>query len=133
MADAIEEKVLSADVYDAPKAREYAELVKIIRGDGDLDTYSGLMNKERRVLDTVDRVVNDARLRRSAASSLPDMRVSQLVTRTLAVVVEVYHDLLRVRRVSDVPDVFTRRGRLLYVGILIIFASLVIMVVRAST
>jgi len=128
----VEDKVLSADVYDTPKAREYAELVKIIRGDGDLDTYSDLMNRERRVLDTVDRVVNDARLRRSEATSLPDMRLSQLVTRTMTVVVDVYRDLLRVRRLTDVPDVFTRRGRLLYVGILLVLVSLAVMVVQAS-
>lgn len=123
--------ILSADVYDRPKAKEYEDLMAILRGDVD-DAYGHLLSKEARVLDTVDRVVNDARLQSVSSKSILNMSVSTIVSNTATTVLDIYRELYGVKRLRDVRDILTKKGRLLYVGILITVSAMLLLIFRAT-
>lgn len=126
--------VLSADNYSKPKAREYQELMDIVEGRGDHKndgTYGRLMDKERRVLDTVDRVVNDARLQKIASKSILNMPVVDIVGRAGTSVSAIYQDILRIREPHDVITAFTKDDRRLYVGIIIVVISVIVLFFQA--
>lgn len=124
-------EVLSADIYEQPRAREYQEVQDIINRRG--DRYSELMAKERRVLDTVDRVVNDARLQRAERSSIMHMSIAQIATKMGDVMHEAFLEAVQARSVEDVMAIIRPSERRLYAGILlIVMALLSIMITVAS-
>jgi hypothetical protein len=127
--------ILSADRYDQPKAREYQELMDIIarRGQHGEEVYGNLMNVENRVLDTVDRVVNDARLQTSTRNSFLNMSMLEIAAKTAFVLRDTYRDLFRVSSVRDFKNVFTKQNRPMYLGIILVLLALMLMVVDASS
>jgi len=127
--------VLSADRYDAPKAREYHDLMDIIerRGKHGEEVYGNLMNVETRVLDTVDRVVNDSRLQSVEQSSFLNMSMFEIAGRTAQVMRDVYVDMYRVRSVRDFRRAFTKKSRPLYLGVVIVLVSVLLIVLQASS
>lgn len=126
---------MSADLYERPKAREYRELMDAIEGRGQFgeDAYGSLMSKERRVLDTVDRVVNDARLQSTSERLFTNLSMAQIVANTARVVHAIYRDLVRARSLDDVVRAFTPMKRRIYVGLILVAASLFMMAIRASS
>lgn len=126
--------ILSADRYDAPKAREYQELMDIIerRGKHGEEVYGNLMNVEGRVLDTVDRVVNDARLQSIENSSFLNMSLMQIAGKTSQVMRDIYVDMYRVNSFSGFLHALTKNNRRLYLGLVIVIISAVLIVLQAS-
>ena len=113
--------MLSADAREPAKAREYRELMDIInrRGDHGSDKYQELMQKETRVLDTVDRVINDSRLQTIKRTNITEMSIMQIISRTAEVVHDIYLELFTVRSLQDAKDVFVRSDRIVYLGIIV--------------
>lgn len=113
--------------------REYEELMDVIqrRGRFGKDAYGALMAKEARVLDTVDRVVNDARLTDAQAKLFVNLSLTQALVRTADVLRDLYHDLVRVRSPRDVLDAFARPERTVYLGVLVIALAVVLMLATA--
>ena len=112
---------LSASDYEAPRAKEYEELMDIIRKRGrhGKDRYQRLMEKEERVLDTVDRVVNDARLQEIKRTSVLDMSLFQILGKTGEILYDMYIEAFTVRSWRDAKDLFTRSDRRIYIGLVI--------------
>lgn len=129
---------MSADHYDKPKAREYQELMDVInrRGDHGEEVYGNLMKKEKRVLDTVDRVVNDARLQEAANNSFLNLSVLDITRNTAKVLRAVYAELLFAayaqdwRRALKAVSVQERR---IYLGLVLVVLSLALLMVNASS
>ena len=118
---------LSAGDYVPSKAREYKEIMDIIhRRDrsGDGERYNALMSKERRVLDTVDRVVNDARLQQVRRRSFLDMSLVQIILRTAEVLHDMYLEAFAVRSLDDLTAIFARPERRVYIGLVIVVIAL---------
>jgi len=126
--------ILAAERYDAPKAREYQELRDIIarRGRNGDEVYSNLMNVEQRVLDTVDRVVNDARLQEIERNSFLNMSLLEIAGKTAQVLRDTYLDMYRVRSVRDFVRAFTKRSRRIYLGIVLVLISIILLVLNAT-
>jgi len=112
---------LSADFHEAPKAREYQELMDIIhrRGRHGEERYGALMQKEQRVLDTVDRVVNDARVQEVRADDFFRLSLTQIGLNLAKAVHQTYLELMQVRRPSQVLPVLARPERRIYMGLLL--------------
>jgi len=127
-------KPLSASDYEAPRAREYAELMDVIHGrkgkgreaawTDEGNVYSDLMRKEERVLDTVDRVVNDSRLQDVRRHAISDMSVMQIISKTADVVHDVYIEVFSVRDLDDLRALVTKKDRLIYIGIVVVLVGL---------
>ena len=122
--------VLSADRYDAPKAKEYQELLDMIEGRGKngKDVYGNLMSTEERVLDTVDRVVNDARLQTTNQDSFLHMSLFDNAAATARTLHDTFLDLSRVRSARDVQLAFIKKDRLLYLGVVLVLVAVTLIV-----
>ena len=117
---------------DYNPAGEYQQLLKAVTKAGtkaDADPYQKLMRKERRVLDTVDRIVNDRRQQAVAASSLAGLTVSQHAARFVAVMRGLLDDLTAARTVHDVLRAVTREDRQLYLGVALIMTAVLGMLI----
>lgn len=121
--------ILSADRYDQPKAREYQELIDMIqkRGRNGENFYTDLMNKEERVLSTVDRVVNDARLQKSSEKSFLHMSIFENVMTTSNTLRAIFSDLMNTKSVSDIHKPFVKKDRLLYLGVALVVLAVSLM------
>ena len=86
------------------------------------DAYQHLMSRERRVLDTVDRVVNDAVKHKSADAdrSLLDTPIHELAMRTVGAIRALFDDLVASRSIEDVLAALKDPTRTAYVGLALI-------------
>lgn len=96
------------------------------------EVYTRLMSKERRVLDTVDRVVNDSSERRASESLLHKMPVHEIVMRTLGATRALWDDIIEVRTVDDVVRALVDKQRLPYIGIMLIAIAVVLAVIQTA-
>ena len=85
------------------------------------EAYHSLMAKERRVLDTVDRVVNDSILRDAQRSSiLFGMPVHELAMRTVGACRALFDDLVACRSFQEAIDALSDPVRLPFLGIALV-------------
>lgn len=136
-------------VVGVDAAGQYQDLMDAVHGEGAFsrqsgvgggmgdvgdvgDVYQALMRKEGRVLDTVDRVVND-RLRtdddRRSFLQLPLHVIGIRLVRALRGIVD---DLVEARNVETVLKAFTREDRRVYLGALVVVLALLIAAVDVS-
>lgn len=91
---------------------------------GESDAYQALMAKERRVLDTVDRVVNDSILSRAAAeSALFGMPVHELVMRTVGAMRALFDDLVASRTLAEAGAAVRDPQRRPFLGVALVAAA----------
>ena len=90
------------------------------------DSYQYLMSRERRVLDTVDRVVNDSIVRDAGASSIFGVPVHELAMRTVGAIRALLDDLIAAHSVSDVSDAIRAPRRLPYLGVALVSVALIL-------
>lgn len=91
-----------------------------------LDGYQYLMSKERRVLDTVDRVVNDSLTKNEEGSTLLSLSVQALVMRTAGSLKALLDDLVVSRSTEDIIKALTDPHRLPYIGIALVAIGVMI-------
>lgn len=128
-------------VVGVDAAGQYQDLMDAVHGEGAFsrvgrgdvgDVYQALMRKEGRVLDTVDRVVND-RLRtdddRRSFLQLPLHVIGIRLVRALRGIVD---DLVEARNVEAVLKAFTREDRRVYLGALVVLLALLVAAVDVS-
>ena len=116
------------------RSPEYRRLVAHLRSGREDSAYQGLAATERRVLDTVDRVVNDARRARAqtAGHDLLRLPLHVVIARVVSSLRGLFEDLVAARTLSDAWGAVSRRERLPYYGVTLIAAALVLMSVDAS-
>jgi hypothetical protein len=108
---------------------EYGELVDAVHGRGKFlessggDAYQALMQKERRVLDTVDRVVNDANRTDADGRSFFQLPLHVIGIRIIAAIRGVMDDLLEARSPGAVYAAFMRDDRKVYIGVLMLVVA----------
>ncbi len=103
---------------------EAAEPKRRAKKDGESlgkpDAYQYLMSRERRVLDTVDRVVNDSITKEDTERSLLGMPVHELAMRTIGAVRSLLDDLIAARSVEDGRQAILDHGRMPFLGIALV-------------
>ena len=108
---------------------EYADLVNAVHGRGKFseasqgDVYQALMKKERRVLDTVDRVVNDSARTDADGRSFFQLSLHVIGIRIIAAIKGIMDDLIEARSLSAVYAAFMRDDRKVYVGVLMLLVA----------
>lgn len=122
------------DVDDTPSNKQYEELLDVLhrRGHRGLDAYSALMSKETRVLETVDRVVNDARLSRSRNETFMNLSLSRAVSNLIETLHVTYDDLVSARSWEDALSAFTKPERRVYLGLTLMIIASIVMFLRAT-
>jgi hypothetical protein len=111
------------------ESREYRELLDTLRGRGrgfkePGELYQSLMAKERRVLDTIDRVVNDSVRSDREERSLLQLPLHELGVRAIAAARGLFHDVVEARRPRDVLNAVTKDDRMVYLGVFLILLAL---------
>lgn len=97
------------------------------RQKGPSEVYQSLINREKRALDTVDRVVNDARKTALASTQLVDMPIRALVHRGLITGRSILDGLVDAKDVSDVQQALFSGDRKVFLG-----AALILIAVAAA-
>lgn len=90
------------------------------------DAYQALMAKEARVLDTIDRVVNDRIVRDQEASWLFGVPIHELLMRTVGAALSLFEDLVSARSIDQVREAVFDEGRRPYLGLALIALSALI-------
>lgn len=80
------------------------------------EVYQSLLNRERRALDTVDRVVNDARKTALASSQLVDLPIRALAHRAMTTGKSIMDDLMDANDASDVQHALVSGDRKVFLG-----------------
>lgn len=127
--------------YDGSEAHK--ALLDAVRGEGTWsgdggptrpDVYQYLMGQEKRVLDTVDRVVNDAK--RTDALRQPsflDAPLHELGMRMLSALRGLFDDLLAARTFTDVSAALSEGQRRTYLGACLLALAFCLALVQASS
>ena len=103
-----------------PRAKDPASTGK------SMDAYQHLMSRERRVLDTVDRVVNDSIVREDGGRTLFGMPVHELAMRAVGAVRSLVDDLIAARTIEDAKTALIDAGRRPYLGVALVAAALLL-------
>ena len=90
------------------------------------DAYQYLMSRERRVLDTVDRVVNDSITKDDSERTMFGMPVHELAMRTVGSVRALLDDLIAARNLSDVASAIKDARRLPFLGVAMVALALLL-------
>lgn len=90
-------------------------------GQGDRNTspsevYQSLLKRERRALDTVDRVVNDARKTELASLELVDLPMRDLARRALTTGKSIMDDLVEANSAADIGHALVSGDRKVFLG-----------------
>jgi len=96
------------------------------------EVYKRLMSKERRVLDTVDRVVNDSAERRASEMILYKLPIHEIVMRTLGATRALWDDMIEVRTVDDALRALSDKQRMPYIGIMLVAVAVVLAVIQTT-
>ena len=116
--------------------KEYTNMLHALYGDNkghDLDeVYQELMNKEKNVLDTVDRVVNQKRRKSVRDEQFINMPVYAVVMRFGTVLSTLVSDVVKARSVRKAWAAVHREDRGIYVGLLLIIIALFLLIVQVS-
>lgn len=108
-------------------------------GDRVGDVYQNLMAREQRVLDTVDRVVNDASRRRRGSRgsrkkrAFLNLTVHQVGVRTIAAARGLLDDLVAVRKPVDLYNALLHPERAVYLGVMLLLLAMCVAFVNATT
>lgn len=104
---------LMRDIGEAPQGDRGTH-----RGDEEVprDVYQDLMRREKRVLDTVDRVVNDSRKTAASSSGIAAMPFRDMLRKAMATGRVVLDDLVDARSISDVQHALLDDDRKIFVG-----------------
>jgi len=114
------------------RPRGGVETVKAATDEG--EAYQYLMSRERRVLDSVDRVVNDSVLRDAERGSLLfGMPCHELAMRTLGAVRALFDDLVSSRSIEDVLKAAADPARRPFLGIALVALAVFMGMVHLST
>lgn len=93
------------------------------KGDVD-DVYQKLMAKERRVLDAVNRVVNDRIVTSAKSSGLFGMPIHELVMRTFGSVLSLFEELVACRSLKQASEALGDDARRPFLGVALVASAL---------
>lgn len=127
----------STPVGNVATNKDYQRLLDILAGEGGggsaVDAYSRLMATERRVLDTVDRIVNEARTESHRRRLFTQMSLSEILDVMQRTLRQVFEEVMRARHPRDVWQTVSKMDRRICLGLVLVFAAVTIMVVEATS
>lgn len=97
------------------------------------DAYQRLLNKEERVLRTVDRIVNQTRENIVEEQAFLHMSLTDIAIRCLRTLQTVIDELLHMRSPYDIVHILWDGDRKIFLGIILVLLSFLIFFVSASS
>ena len=125
------------DEIDDERRRKHTSPLKDNERVGELELYQKLMAKEDRVLQTINRVVDDNEQNRYKTSVLStdilNMSIMQIVLRISGSLNHLFEDLIRSRSIKDVKRAMTDPLRVPFYGITLIVVAIVLAIIYISS
>lgn len=97
------------------------------------EVYQYLMARERRVLDTVDRVVNDARRVEEKHTSLLEMPLQEVIMRAMSALKGLFQELLAARSLAEAKEAFAHGERRVFLGVCLVLLGFCLAFIQASS
>jgi hypothetical protein len=105
---------------------EYKNLIDLLEQSNHERTYEEVMNKEEKVLDTMNNVIkfyNDDAVSQKQIINQPILFV---VKRFFSVWTDIINDLTKITSFQSFLDVFIKDGRLVYIGAMFVILSIIL-------
>jgi hypothetical protein len=120
------------DDFDA--RAEYKALLDAVKPPTNEDAgYQHLMSREKRVLDTVDRLVNDSWRKDADSRSFLQLPLHEIGVRVMSTTTSLLDDLVAARSAQQVFAAFATGDRKIYVGVLLVALALALFFISASS
>lgn len=112
---------------------EYKEILDIAQRTNVEDSYQDLMEKEKKVLDTVNKVVKYHRDENIKSEEFVNQDMTTIITRFFDVWKDIIDDYTAVDGpTKSIMEIFTHGDRPIYVGISLIIIALILFFVESS-
>jgi hypothetical protein len=110
---------------------EYTGLVDIL-DKSENDSYSQLMKKEDKVLDTINNVVKYYKDEDTKEYEFVNKPIIEIFLSFFNTFIDIYTELLNMKKDSNIITIFTKEDRMIYIGILLIVISLFLFYIKIS-
>ena len=111
---------------------EYKSLVDILEKSELDESYKELMNKEDKVLDTINHVVNTYKDKKGKRKQFIHMSIYEIYNLFFLEWPEFMKDLTKVQSTEDVIDLLLKNNRVIYIGIVLVLISLILFFIDSS-
>ena len=134
--------------YSSPKnnsKNEYDDLKDLVTNPGQNDVYNDLINKEIRVLDTINNLINVEEKKKNKKKMISNLTLKEILINLLKVIVDIINDISSIimdplnknrdliTLLKKIRKTFTKKDRLVYVGIFFIIISMLIYFIDGTT
>lgn len=111
---------------------EYKEVLDILQRDNVENSYEELMKKEGKTLDTVNNVVRYYKDLELADGQLINQSIHTIIMRFFDVWNNILEDIVKIRSIKDIKEVFTKGDRIIFIGITLILVAFIIILLQNS-
>lgn len=113
--------------------KEYDEILTALdEGNNDI-VYQDLIKKEKSVLDSINRVVNQKQSENVQSSQIAKMDVLKLISNFSFTWRAIFEELVIERRYREALHILTHGDRKIYLGIMIVLIAFTLFFIDAST
>lgn len=110
---------------------EYNDLINII-DKSESNTYTTLLKKEDKVLDTINNVVKYYKDKDTKEYQFIHKPVIEVFLSFFNTLIDIYTEILNMDKDTNIIDIFTKEDRMIYIGILLIVISLFLFYIKIS-
>jgi hypothetical protein len=111
---------------------EYKSLVDILEHSNPDTAYTDLMNKENKVLDTVNGVINHYKDKKVEEKQFIHMSLYEIYNLFFLEMPEIMKELEKSQNVEDVMKILFLGKRVIYIGIMLVLISIILFFVNSS-
>lgn len=111
---------------------EYKDIMSILDRSNNDSTYSDLMKKETKVLDTINTVVKEYKDRNISSNEFLSRSISINIALFWQDMNLLIKELFDIQDISDIPNIFIKGERVIYFGFICIFLSIILFFIESS-
>lgn len=111
---------------------EYKEVLDVLQKDNVENSYEELMKKEEKTLDTINNVVKYYKDIELADGQLINQSIHTIVMRFFDVWNNILEDIVKIRSINDIWEVFTKGDRIIFIGMTLILVAFIIILLQNS-
>lgn len=117
-------KIIDAPtVHESSNLNDYDVVKNLLRQQDETEVYQELMRKERRVLDTINRMVDHEKIKQESTDDFLKLNLMQVVEKLYRTMYNVMKELMHAKRFQDIATILTKDDRQIYIGLFLLFIA----------
>jgi hypothetical protein len=112
---------------------EYKNLLNLLEKSDVSTVYDELIKKEENVLHTINRVANLQSQEKSDKNDFTKLQLHQIIFKMMTTLKEIHEELLKSKSPKDVPNIFMKDDRKIYLGIFLVILAMFLFFICIST